>query len=135
MGDVEIIWDKNINKYIQSFGTESKRVAAVLFTNDTVKLLFITVYMSCNTGLCYVSRAAEDLYDVLTEISRVVHVYEEYEAVIGGDFNTVYKRNYCACFAKTKAWIMPTCRPTLITCIVSMRLVQLLPYTIDGTSV
>ena len=92
-GGVAIIWDKNINKYIQSIDTESKRVAAVLFTNATDKLLFITVYMPCDTGVCDVNRAAEDFYDVLTEISRIVHVYGEYEVVIGGDFNTAYIRN------------------------------------------
>ena len=36
-GGVAIIWDKNINNYIQSIDTESKRVAAVLFTNATVQ--------------------------------------------------------------------------------------------------
>ena len=92
-GGVAIIWDKNINKYIQSIDTESKRVAAVLFTNATDKLLFITVYMPCDTGVCDVNRAAEDFYDVLTEISRIVHVYDEYEVVIGGDFNSAYIRH------------------------------------------
>ena len=38
-GGVAIIWDKNINNYIQSIDNESKRVAAVLFTNVTVNLL------------------------------------------------------------------------------------------------
>ena len=65
----------------------------MLFTNATVKLSCITVYMSCITGVCDVNRAAEDFYDVLTEISRIVHVYEEYEVVIGGGFNTAYIRN------------------------------------------
>ena len=65
----------------------------MLFTNATVKLLFIIVYMPCDTCVCDDNRAAEDVYDVLTEISRIVHVYEEYEAVIGGDCNTAYKRN------------------------------------------
>ena len=92
-GGVAIIWNKHINKYIQSIGTESKRVAAVLFTNATDKLLFITVYMPCDTGVGDVNRAAEDFYDVLTEISRIVHVYDEYEVVIGGDCNTAYIRN------------------------------------------
>ena len=92
-GGVAIIWDKNINKYIQSIDTESKRVAVVLFTNAKIKLLFITVYMPCDTGVCDVNRAAEDFYDVLTELSRIVHVYDEYEVVIGCYFNTVYIRN------------------------------------------
>ena len=92
-GGAATIWDKNINKYIQNIDIESKRVAAVLFTNATVKLLFITVYMPCDTGVCDINRAAEDFYDVLTEISRIVQMYDEYEAVIGGDFNTAYKRN------------------------------------------
>ena len=65
----------------------------MLFTNTTVKLSFITVYMPCDTGLCDVNRAAEDFYDVLTEISRIAHVHEEYETLIGGDVNTAYKRN------------------------------------------
>ena len=81
-GGVAIIWDKNINNYIQSIDTESKRV-----------LLFITVYMPCDTGVCDINRAAEDLYDVPTKISRIVQMYDEYEAVIGGDFNTAYTRN------------------------------------------
>ena len=92
-GGVAIIWDKNINNYIQSIDTESKRVAAVLFTNATDKLLFITAYMPCDTGVCDVNRAAEDFYDVLKDISRIVHVYDEYEVVIGGDFNTAYIKN------------------------------------------
>ena len=92
-GGVAIIWDKNINNYIQSIDTESKRVAAVLFTNATVKLLLITVYMPCDTGVCDINRATEDFYDVLSEISRIAQMYDEYEAVIGGDFNTAYKRN------------------------------------------
>ena len=40
-GGVAIIWDKNINKYIQSIDTESKRVAAVLFTNATDKFYLL----------------------------------------------------------------------------------------------
>ena len=92
-GGVAIIWNKNINNYIQSIDTESKREAAVLFTSATVKLLFITAYMPCDTGVCDSNRAAEYFYDVLTEISRIVQIYDEYEAVIGGDFNTAYKRN------------------------------------------
>ena len=92
-GGVAIIWDKNINKYIQSIDTESNREADVLFTNATVKLVFITVYMPCYTGVCDGNMADADFYDVLTDISRIVHVYDEYEVVIGGDFNTAYIRN------------------------------------------
>ena len=63
-GGVAIIWDKNINKYIQRIDTESKRVAAVLFTNairTNCYLGSITVYMPCDTGVCDVNRAAEDV--------------------------------------------------------------------------
>ena len=35
----------------------------------------------------------EEVHETLSEISRIVQMYDEYEAVIGGDFNTAYKRN------------------------------------------
>ena len=88
--------------------------------------------MPCDTGVCDVNRAAEDFYDVLPEISRIVHVYDEYEVVIGGDFNTAYIRNNAHStllrnFCEDESLVNPTCtRTPTITRIVIMRLVQLL---------
>ena len=92
-GGVAILWAKRIHNLVKCIDTESNRVVAILFNSESTKLLFINVYMPCDTGICDVLRV-EQFNDVLNEIARLIQSVNtnpyNYDVVVGGDFNTDY---------------------------------------------
>ena len=90
-GGVAILWDKRLNNYIQTVDTGSKRIAAILYTRNVYTLLFITAYMSCDTGTCDITKV-DEFSEVLNDISLLIQKVNPSDVVIGGDLNTEFNR-------------------------------------------
>ena len=66
-----IQWNKIINNLVKCIDTALNRVVAISFNSESTKLLFINVYMPCDTGTCDVLMV-EQFNDVLNEIARLL---------------------------------------------------------------
>ena len=90
MGGVSIIWKKHLPLKIQPVEVDCNRIAAVTITGKNCKLLLINVYMPTDDQ----SQASfNELGDILDKISFLMASYENFQCVIGGDFNIDINRS------------------------------------------
>ena len=98
-----VMWNKSLNINVKNVATTSKRICAIEINNNKgLKCLIISVYMPVNDN-----SAASILTfgDTLAEISSIINTYDEYNVIIGGDFNIDFNKdsinnnllsNFCA---------------------------------------
>ena len=87
-GGTAIIWKNNINAKITPISTSTPRLCAVLLESFMFNIVLISVYMPVDE-----EENNNDFLDILNEINSFYHQYEDYEVVIGGDFNSDLIRN------------------------------------------
>ena len=81
-GGVAIVWKRDSPFRFERVDTESPRLVAIRAHKDYTNILFINVYMPCNT-----TNANEEFIDILTEIVTLCNIYDGSDVVLGGDFN------------------------------------------------
>ena len=81
-GGTGILFKSNLNAVVTPVVTSTPRLCAATFVTDTYKLFLMSVYMPTD-------QIAHDgeFYDLLNEISAFYNEYENFNFVIGGDFN------------------------------------------------
>ena len=65
---------------------QSKRICAIECFSVHCKFIIFSVYMPCNN-----SDNLNEFLDVLYEIVSIVNIYNDYQIIIGGDFNTAIR--------------------------------------------
>ena len=68
--------------------TISNRLLILRMTNDRGKYLICNVYMPVNDGSV---TSYEEFGDILSEMSSIMAIYDDYQPIIGGDFNVDFK--------------------------------------------
>ena len=86
-GGCAIIWHSKLKLTFTPITTNSTRICAVSVTSDNVKIIIISVYMPTDEDINFIPYG-----DVLDEISSIISSYDNFEFIIGGDFNVDYKR-------------------------------------------
>ena len=86
-GGCAIIWHSKLELTFTPITTNSTRICAVSVTSDNVKIIIISVYMPTDEDINFIPYG-----DVLDEISSIISSYDNFEFIIGGDFNVDYKR-------------------------------------------
>ena len=89
-GGCLILYKKSSVLPISQIDSNNTRICAGKIDSHQLKILFISVYMPCDDG----SSASYDSYvTVLYDLSALLSLYDGYQCVIGGDFNTDFVRN------------------------------------------
>ena len=88
-GGCLIIYKSNLALPIVQIQTISSRICAAKIVKDNTRLLLMSVYMPCDTNC---NDTAQIYGEVLNEISTILTLYDDFDVVIGGDFNTDFDR-------------------------------------------
>ncbi len=91
-GGCLIMWKKSLVCKVTPVQIHSNRMCAVHVTGDGgLNVLLFNVYMPCDTEY---DRANEEIYgDILHEISQVSENVDPLSILVGGDFNTDFRRS------------------------------------------
>ncbi len=89
-GGCAIVWRKGLSCHVTPVVSNSKRFCAIKVHTHGCNILMINVYMPCDTQNNTVNMAEYD--EVLRAVSRVCIESNISEIVMGGDFNTDFKR-------------------------------------------
>ena len=88
-GGCAILWKKNLAVSVTPINTTSPRLCVVDMKSEQIKVIIISVYMpnDDNSNMNY------EIYgEVLYEISAIIEKYDDYDIMIGGDFNVDFTR-------------------------------------------
>ena len=88
MGAVQFVWPCNIDATVEVVNTQSNRMCVLRVYNDLNSLLFINVYMPCESS----DVACDEFCTVLAQVKSIVEQYSESELIFGGDFNVDFDR-------------------------------------------
>ena len=84
-GGCTIIWYPNLALTITPIVTTSSHICAVTITSKDISLLVVSVYMPTDDVVNCVAYG-----DVLDEMSSIINSYENFDIVLGGDFDVDY---------------------------------------------
>ena len=88
-GGCAILWKKNLAIAVTPINTISPCICAVVMKSEQIKVLVISVYMPNDND----SNTNYEIYgEVLYEISALKEKYDDYDIMIGGDFNVDFSR-------------------------------------------
>ena len=87
-GGTAVVWRSDLNLKVTPLATASPRLCAVTMESASVMLLVMSVYMPVD------ERQNQGEYnEVIEDINSLVNEYEDFNVIIGGDFNTDIIRN------------------------------------------
>ena len=89
-GGCAIIWKSSLNYRVMPIAANSRRVYAVLFESDDVRLLCICVYMPYESDA---SSITEFQYQ-LSVIDTLLQQHPGCHVLVGGNFNVDFSRNW-----------------------------------------
>ena len=75
---------------MESICTDSNRLCIVKMTGVDFKVLIVNVYMAVNGGTY---KSYEEFGNILNEISGILNIYDNFDIIIGGDFNVDFRVN------------------------------------------
>lgn len=88
-GGCAIVWHRHLGVACHPVKTSSTRLCAVTVDAGVHKLLCVSVYMPNDDN----SNASHNIYgEVLCELSTLISIYDNYNLIIGGDFNVDLRR-------------------------------------------
>lgn len=83
-----IFWRQNLLGTMVTVPTSSRRICAVIFSNNFFRLLIINVYMPFEDGTTRV----DDFCDQLSAIDHLIEQNQDCHVVLAGDFNVDFSR-------------------------------------------
>ena len=86
-GGCAIVWRRQLAITSTPIITNSPRICAVELKSDNIKLIIMSIYMPTDNEVSYIEYG-----DVLDEISSILGSYDNYDVVLGGDFNVDFSR-------------------------------------------
>ena len=89
-GGLMILYKRSLALPISQINTNSTRICAATIVKDSCKILLMSIYMPCDDNT---NDSASQYLDVLSEITAILNIYDDFYVIIGGDFNTDYSRN------------------------------------------
>jgi len=89
-GGCAILWHSNILANVRPLDLNNNRVCAVLVCTESVKLLFINVYMPYEDG----DDKIDELVSILSVIEDLIETNSDCHIVLGGDFNVDFSRDW-----------------------------------------
>ena len=88
-GGCAIVWHSSLALTCRPVATTSPRLCAVTAEGAGRSMLWVSVYMPNDDN----THSSYEIYgDVLSELSGIIQTYEDYDIVIGGDFNVDFNR-------------------------------------------
>jgi Reverse transcriptase (RNA-dependent DNA polymerase)/Endonuclease/Exonuclease/phosphatase family len=88
-GGCAILWRSDISAAVDILPTGSRRVFAVRMFNDTLRLLFINVYMPYEKD----EETVDDFTDQLAIVESLINNNPDCHVICGGDFNVDFSRD------------------------------------------
>ena len=88
-GGCAVVWHRDLALSLHPIATRSPRICAVSTNSGTSKILIVSVYMPTddNTDSNY------EIYgDVLYELASLVAIHDDFDIIVGGDFNVDFRR-------------------------------------------
>ena len=90
-GGVAVLWSKKLSQYVQPVASNSNRITGCKYMFGDEKILFLTVYMPCDSQS--VHRVNDEYVNVIQEIENICENNNASRIIIGGDWNTSIDRN------------------------------------------
>ena len=88
-GGCLILYKRTIKLPIYPINTSSDRICAAKIDTESVKILLISIYMPCTDNS---TDSCSQYDDVLAELSAVIQIYDDFNIIIGGDFNVDFNK-------------------------------------------
>ena len=88
-GGCLIVYKRNLAIPVNKVATSSSRLCVASLTNEYFKILVISVYMPVddNSNVSFIEYG-----EIMNEMSGLLKIYNDFTIIIGGDFNTDFKR-------------------------------------------
>ena len=87
-GGCAIFWPRHIDAKVEMINIQSNRLCAIRVYNDFSSLLFVNVYMPCESS----DTEYDEFCNVLSVVASIVDLYPNSKLILGGDFNVDFAR-------------------------------------------
>ena len=88
-GGCLIVHKRNFPLPVVQINTLSKRICAAKIVQNEIKILLVSVYMPTEIQNDFLMN---EYQDVVNETSGLLHIYDDFNIVIGGNFNVDFNR-------------------------------------------